>query len=148
MAADSHFLDTNILLTASDQGRSAHAECLETLHQALEGRRTLHASGQIFREYLVVATRPVANNGLGLSPAQAFANVEAFRRCVQLLPETEAVARRLHQFVQRHRLRGKRIQDANVVATLQEHGLRGLLTQNPSDFEAFPDLEIETPSAD
>lgn len=35
------------------------------------------SSGQIFREHLVVSTRPINQNGLGLLPSEAFGNVIA-----------------------------------------------------------------------
>src|SRR5262249_22065668 len=44
----------------------------------------LAAGTQVLREYLAVATRPVAVNGLGLATADALANVAAFRGRMRL----------------------------------------------------------------
>lgn len=38
------------------------------------------------------------------------------------------------------RCSGKRIHDANVVATMQTHGITRLLTQNPDDFTDLPQV--------
>ena len=41
-----------------------------------------------------------------------------------------------------HNLRGKRIHDANIVATMAVHGIHILLTQNGADFAPFNDIAI------
>lgn len=135
------FLDTNVLLAATDRSRPQHHLAQEVLLAA--GHRGYHLglSGQILREYLVVATRPLNVNGLGLSPGDALTNVEEFRRRSVLYDETEAVSGRLRQLVRDHEPRGKRIHDANVVATMLTHGLTHLVTQNPADFAGLPEVE-------
>ena len=81
------------------------------------------ASGQVLREYLVVATRPAEVNGLGLSVPDALANVDEFARHLDLYDETVAVSTRLRQLALDHDLRGKRLHDANIVATMSVHGI-------------------------
>jgi predicted nucleic acid-binding protein len=138
MTADKRcFVDTNILLAATDRDRSRHADALDFLESGLNGETRLFANGQVFREALVVATRPIENNGLGLPPEDAIGNLDAFSRCVQILDENLAVALQLKSLVHQHSLKGKRIHDANLLATMREHGLRNLKTYNPSDFSAF-----------
>ena len=51
--------DTNVFLSATDRSRKHHAEARELLQAAGAGKAILAVSGQIIREYLVVATRPV-----------------------------------------------------------------------------------------
>jgi predicted nucleic acid-binding protein len=141
------FLDTNILLAASDQDRRHHRACFDLLESALGGEASFYASGQVFREYLVVATRPTESNGLGMSRANALKNVEEFRLCIQALEETSAVLERLINLVRHHRIQGKRIHDANLAAAMLEHGLRQLVTLNPEDFKVFPDLILLGPDS-
>lgn len=136
------FLDTNILLTACDADRVQHRDCRELIESALRGKSVLYASGQVFREYLVVSTRPKKNNGLGMQPKSALENVAAFRQCVQVLAETSGVADRLASLVGRYRLKGKRIHDANIVATMLENGLTKLITLNPGDFSSIKEVEV------
>ena len=142
MADDSLFVDTNVLLTATDESRPLHLEALNLLSGIIRRDKRLAASGQVIREYLVVATRPVENNGLGLSVADAEANVTEFLRRLDLYDETEEVSRRLRQLVTTHNLRGKRLHDANIVATMTVHGIHTLLTQNGTDFVPFNDIAI------
>ena len=46
------FVDTNILLTASDGDRKFHGACLQWLKAAYEGDLSLYVNGQVLREYL------------------------------------------------------------------------------------------------
>lgn len=137
MVDDILFVDTNVLLTATDESRQLHSEALKLLSGIVDLGKRLAISGQMVREYLVVATRPVADNGLGLSAAQAEANVNEFSRRLEFYDETEAVSQRLRQLVTTHNLHGKRLHDANIVAAMVVHGICILLTQNGADFAPF-----------
>jgi predicted nucleic acid-binding protein len=138
------FVDTNVLLAGTDESRSGHSEALAFLEAGMIGRERLFASGQVFREYLVVATRPTEVNGLGLKPELALANISQFGQCVQVLDETREVSELLITLIREHSLNGKRIHDANIVATMRHHGLKRIRTGNPGDFKGFSSLQIET----
>lgn len=142
MVDDILFVDTNVLLTATDESRQLHSEALKLLAGTVSRDKRLATSGQVVREYLVVATRPIENNGLGLSAADAEVNVNEFLRGLELFDETEAVSMRLRQLATTHNLRGKRLHDANIVATMAVHGIHTLLTQNGSDFAPFNEIAI------
>ncbi len=139
------FVDTNILITASDADRERHIDCRNLIESALAGQIGLFASGQIFREYLVVATRPIKNNGLAMQTRRALENVQAFKQCIKVLDENSRVSDRLTTLIQRYKLRGKRIHDANVAATMLEHGLKRLVTLNPGDFAVIKEIEVMEP---
>ena len=143
-AGDILFVDTNVLLTATDESRPHHRDAGRLLGES--GLHGLHlaASGQVLREYLVVATRPLDANGLGLRVRDATANVSEFLRCVQLYDETEEVAGRLRRLGLTCGLHGKRLHDANIVATMSAHGIRVLVTQNPGDFAPFDEIDVVT----
>jgi len=136
------FVDTNVLLSATDTDRPQHADALEFLEAGRLGHLRLFASNQIFREYLVVATRPLKANGLGLSPEKAASNINLFRRVIAVLPETPETTSALLGLVKSKKLKGKRIHDANLVAIMQQHGLQRLKTCNPQDFSPFPKLVL------
>ncbi|TVP79243.1 MAG: PIN domain-containing protein [Puniceicoccaceae bacterium] len=136
------FVDTNILLAATDTDREHHADAKSFLEGSFSGAWRAFACPQIFREYLVVATRPVKNNGLGLSPAEACGNVETFQKLVQTLSEGPSSQEKLAALILRHNLKGKRIHDANLVATMEAHGLRLLKTYNPQDFRPFAQISL------
>jgi predicted nucleic acid-binding protein len=136
------FVDTNVLLAATDTDRDRHAEAIAFLEGGLRGEWRLFATAQIFREYLVVATRPLSANGLGLSPEDACGNVLRFRNFLEILPEDRDTTDQLLARIRRQDLKGKRIHDANLAAAMACHGLRKLKTFNPGDFSSFPEIEI------
>ena len=59
VAGDILFVDTNVLLTTTDESRPQHGDAGRLLNEP--GHHGLHltASGRSLREYLVVATRPL-----------------------------------------------------------------------------------------
>src|ERR1700761_4517162 len=114
---DRVMLDTNVLLAATDEARTEHRDALTILNEWAAGGTTLCTSGQILREYLAVATRPAGNNGLGLKPADAVANVRAIRERTAFLAEDARVADRLQGLLTDVECAGKQVHDANVIAT-------------------------------
>ncbi len=140
-----YFVDTNILIAASDDTRSGHAESYELFERAINGTPRLFASGQILREYLVVATRPIQNNGLALIPEKAVENLRSFKSCIKLLDENDATTRRLEGLISKYKIKGKRIHDANIASIMIENGLREILTLNPKDFKAFAEIKPHRP---
>ena len=67
---------------------------------------------------VLVATRPVERNGLGLARPDAVANVRALRARLAPLTEDAKVSSRLLELLDRVACAGKQIHDANVVATI------------------------------
>jgi predicted nucleic acid-binding protein len=94
----------------------------------------LCTNGQILRENLSVATRPVAQNGLGLAPPDAVANVRSLRRHLRFLGEIDKVSERLLMLLDDVACHGKQAHDANLVATMLVHGVETILTMNVDDF--------------
>lgn len=139
-AGDILFLDTNILLTATDVSRKGNIKARNIFKASLDIGFHLCLSGQVVREYLVVATRDMELNGLGLEPDAALSNIENFRKRMVLLEETEAVTGHLVTLVREHSLVGSRIHDANIVATMRAHSISKLITDNPKDFSKFTEV--------
>lgn len=104
--ADRAVLDTNVLLAASDTGRTRHSRARVILDEWPVRGTTLYTSGQILREYLSVATRPAERNGLGLKQTDAVANVRAFTERMHLLSETHNAHAPPTRPTRRDRLRG------------------------------------------
>jgi len=141
-AGEKVFVDTNILLTATDSRREGHRNAIDLLRNATQKEFTLCLSGQVLREYLVVATRPVSVNGLGLGIPEAAQNVEKFRSVTVFLAEHLTVHRELLKAFGEKRVTGAKIHDLNIVATMKVAGVRHLLTLNPGDFAGSEDLTI------
>jgi predicted nucleic acid-binding protein len=130
-------LDTNVLIAATDESRAEHRDALTVVNDWVTGRTELCTSGQILREYLTVATRPMEKNGLGLNLPDALGNVHAIRARTTLLAEDAKVADRLLSLLADVACGGKQVHDANVVATMLVYGVRAVVTMNMEDFARF-----------
>lgn len=137
MVDDSVLVDTNVLLAATAPHRPLHRAALTVINEWPNHGMVLATSVQVLQEYLVVATRPVEVNGLGLDCAEALANVAAIRARTRLLADGERVWERLQSLVGSHDCKGKQIYDANIVASALSSGVTKLVTANVVDFSRF-----------
>ena len=138
-------VDTNVLLTATDRSRAAHAAATAFLNN---DERRLALTPQIVREYLVVSTRPAEVNGFGLSEADAVANMRQFLDDMDLLSEDVVTTAGLMDLIGDHAVVGKQIHDANVVAVALAHRASAIVSDNVGHFARFAELiAIENLSA-
>jgi predicted nucleic acid-binding protein len=135
--ADRVVLDTNVLLAATDEGRRKHAAAVDAINVWPAAGVVLYTSGQILREYLVVATRPTDHNGLGMARPDAVGNVRTLRGRLSVLAEDLKVSDRLLQLLDGVDCVGKQVHDANIVATMLVHGVDTVVTMNVDDFARF-----------
>lgn len=141
--AEAVLIDTSVLLEATDEARGAHAAARALIERG--GRLVFPA--QVVREFLVVATRPVSVNGLGMPLADALANVREFRRVIRLLPEERPVLPMLLSLLREIPCQGKRIHDAHLVAAAIVHRVRTITTMNGEDFLPFRSrVNVVTPA--
>ena len=110
-------VDTNVLLTATTPGRPFHEKALKVMNDWPNQGIVLCTSGQILREYSVVATRPAEVNGLGLSIQDVLANLAEISSRMRFLVESQSVANRLQGLMKEINCKGKQLHDANIVAT-------------------------------
>lgn len=137
-------LDTNILLDATDEGRPRHVQAGAVFRDLPRQGVDLFLCTQVIREYLVVATRPPASNGLGMSNQDAGANVEAFRKRASVIPETLPASDLFLTWARHFQITGKRLHDLQLLATIHQAGVRVLLTSNPDDFPKDTGVRIAT----
>lgn len=131
-------VDTNVLVSATDASRAQNLVALAALEEWPSQGIRLYTSTQVLREYLVVATRPTAANGLGLTLGDALINVSQFTRVVQVLPDTHKTWEELWAILSTSTLTGTRIHDANIAACARAHGIETILTANTADFADLP----------
>ena len=136
MAADLVFVDTNVLVYVTRPSATQHAAALAALTRLEDEGSALWISPQVLREYLAAVTRPQAT-APGLAMATAIADVRNFRAAFDVAEERPSVLDRLLDLLAAHRVSGRQVHDANVVATMREHGIRRLLTFNAADFRRF-----------
>jgi predicted nucleic acid-binding protein len=138
-AADSIFVDTNILVYADLTSSPYHALARQRLTAAHAGGAQLWISRQVVREYLVVITRG-QTFATPVPPADAAASVAKILGQLHVADESGDVTDRLLELLRQFGVSGKQIHDANIVATMLAHGVRHLLTHNTADFARYHGL--------
>ncbi len=93
-------------------------------------------------EFWVVATRPQAVNGLGLSIVEADAERQRLERLFPLLPDPPDLYVRWVSLVNNFGVFGKPAHDARIVAAMLAHRLTHILTFNGGDFRRYASLGI------
>jgi predicted nucleic acid-binding protein len=141
--AEAILVDTSVLLEAVDEARKHHVPA----RALLEGRARLVFPAQVIREFLVVATRPLSANGLGMEVSDALENIRELRRAVRLLPEEKPLLPRLLALLAEIPCQGKRIHDAHIVAAAEVHRIKTIATLDAEDFSSFvPRVTVVTPA--
>jgi predicted nucleic acid-binding protein len=140
-------LDTNILLYLANPSAPEHAAAKATVTRMLAAGDQLTIAAQVLYEFWSVATRPVAVNGLGWTVAQTRTAVDGLRGRFAVLAEPPDVVDYWLDLVVLHDLKGKRVHDAHLLATMKANGITRLLTLNVSDFPAVSGLTILTPDS-
>ncbi len=135
MGAETVFIDTNILVYATDDESPFNAKSLGIINQLMTDGINFAISPQIVREYLVVLTRGLPPD----DPARSAAlhNVRKFVEAFSLLDENSESVARLQTIMENFDVGGKQIHDANIVAVMLVHGVKRLLTYNLDDFKKF-----------
>lgn len=127
-------LDTNILLEATDEGRRMHREAVQLFQKAAAKGIDLFMGTQNLREYLVVATRPIENNGLGMIVSHALENIAGFRSRASLISESITATECFLKWADTYQFHGKKLHDLQLLATAFRGGMHALVTLNPKDF--------------
>jgi predicted nucleic acid-binding protein len=114
------------------------------LERLAEEGSELWTSRQVLREYLAVLSRPQAF-APPIPVSSLVAEVQHFQQRFQVAEDGIGVTRLLLQLMEQVSIAGKQVHDANIVATMQAHGLRHLLTHNTADFVRFSHLITVVP---
>jgi predicted nucleic acid-binding protein len=97
----------------------------------------------VLREYAVVMTRADVVER-PLSAAEVGSDIEKWTRTFRIADETDEVTEILVDLIKTHEIRGKRIHDANIVATMKANSIEKLWTLNVEDFKGMPGIELIT----
>ncbi len=98
-------------------------------------------------EFWAVATRPIPNNGLGLTIAQATQELAKLKTSFTLFPDTADILKAWEQLVVKHQVLGKQVYDTRLVAAMSVHNLTHLLTFNDGDFKRFTEITVVNPQS-
>ena len=138
------FADTNVLVYARIVEAPFHQAARSMLERVFQDEEPLRISRQIIREYLATVTRSYWPAPIPIH--QALGDVDELLGLVNVLEDGPTVTRNLLQLCRQVPVAGRRIHDANIVATTLAHGERRLLTFNTSDFSGHGDrIELIEP---
>jgi predicted nucleic acid-binding protein len=144
-------VDTNVLGRLANKSDAKHVVAVHavvTLHRRSE---ILHLTPQVLVELRNFATRPTAQNGLGLSTVHTEALAAGFERAFPLLVETPDIYPEWKAIVTGLAIIGKQVHDARLVSVCHVHAVAHLLTFNVSDFSRMaqfgPGLVIVHPAS-
>ncbi len=141
------FIDTNIVLRLLNPAAPEHPTVRQAL-ALLEAQHTRLVIGlQVLVETWVVATRPMDQNGLGLSATTAHRLLELCRQRFALVLENNTTIRYWLNLVTTTPVLGKRAHDARIAALMLSHGITELLTLNEQDFQGMPGIVTLHPAA-
>lgn len=138
-------VDTNVLLRRTQPDHEHHIPAVETVGRILASGETVCITPQIVFEFWNVATRPIGNNGLGFTIETALREIELIEHVLIVLPELPSIYAEWRRLVVHHRVIGSKVHDARLVAAMQVHGIRRILTFNTADFVRYG-LEVLRPS--
>jgi predicted nucleic acid-binding protein len=139
--------DTNILLRSVQTSHPVFGDVATAVSVLLERGDDLCVVAQNLIEFWAVATRPIANNGLGLTIARATQEFIKLKASFLVLPDTADILREWEKLVVKHQVHGKQVYDARLVAAMRVHGLIYLLTLNTNDFKRFGVITAVEPKA-
>ncbi len=138
--------DTNILLRRTQPDHPSHTLAVESVAKLLAAAEPVYFTLQNIAEFWSVATRPIASNGLGFPPALALGELEKIERFLNILADSPAVYLEWKRLVAKHGVLGSKVHDAKLVATMNVHGIRRILTFNTGDFARY-EIEAVHPSS-
>jgi predicted nucleic acid-binding protein len=139
-------IDTNALLRTL-QPLHPQREMVRAAIKALTARgHELHIVPQNLMELWAVATRPIAQNGLGLSTLEAASELMRLKSMFPMLPDTPAIYPIWERLVIQYQVSGKPAHDARLVAAMLVHGLTGILTFDRAGFSRYSGIEVVNPS--
>ena len=125
------FIDTNILIYATDKNNQFYLVAFEKLKQ-LSQENKLFISGQILREYAKVKTQQG-----NLSHQEIINNIKLFQDNYTVLYDNNETTKELLYLIITHSVKGKSIYDCNIAATMKHYKIKKLLTNNVKDFVKY-----------
>lgn len=142
----SYLVDTNVLLRYARKNNPIRPDARRALITLKRQGEELCITPQNIIEFWAVATRPLANNGLGLTPDEAARETSKLKRLFSLLPDVPAIFVEWEQLVIKHKVTGKQAHDARLVAAMTAHNITHILTFNADDFKRFFNITAIDPT--
>jgi predicted nucleic acid-binding protein len=146
-----YLVDTNLLARLANKSDAQYSVALHAVIELHRRGEILHLTPQVLIEFRSIATRPFAQNGLGLSAVDAEALAAGFEMTFPLVVDTLDIYPAWKGVVAGVGIIGKQVHDARLVAVCHAHAITHLLTFNVGDFGRMaqfgPGLVIVDPAS-
>ncbi len=139
-------LDTNFAIRLAEPKHFHHAIAKTALSVLQKRGEILAIVPQTIYEFWVVATRPLAVNGLGLSVPECQLEIADLKKLAVLLPDQPTLFAEWEALVAAHLCLGKAAHDARFVAAMRTHGMTDILTFNVADFQRYAGVNVIDPA--
>jgi len=133
------FVDANILIYSFYDKDAYYRLSKDLLNKLLRNNYQFYISRQVIREFLVFVTR-YNNENTKITIMDFMKMAYRFINQFTVVDEFSIITQNLFKLIEKHNLSGKKIHDANIVATMQAYNITKLLTHNVKDFERFNDV--------
>jgi predicted nucleic acid-binding protein len=144
--ASKYVVDTNVLLRYLDQGEASHPVCVEAIDSLRKRGNALFVLAQSQMELAALLTRPLQNNGYGLSIADTEAQLQLTESLFDILPETPEVYIQWRRLFATIGASGRQVHDMRIAAAMSAHGVEHILTFNGDDFKRYAGITVVHPS--
>jgi predicted nucleic acid-binding protein len=141
----SFLVDTNVLIRSLSPAHTDFAMADGAIAKLRTQGVKLHLVAQNLYEYWVVATRPTADNGFGLTAQETTTELKRLHSLYVVLADTPVVLDEWESLVTSLGVMGKNAHDARLVAAMKVHGISDLLTFNIKDFQRYNGIGVQTP---
>ena len=139
-------LDTNVFLRYVHQIDPLHPTVKAAVTAIWTAGHTPLLVPQNYYEFWVVATRPAASSGFGLTVPACVALLASVDNTFPVLADAPALLSTWRGLVALHDCKGKIAHDVRLVAAMHTHGMTHLLTFNSKDFARFPGIVVLDPA--
>jgi len=140
-------LDTNILTRWVNTASREHKTAAGALRKLREDGHVPCLVPQNLYEFWVVATRPIAANGLGMSASDVRAEIDRFTSGLfNLMLDERAIFEKWKELVTTHAVIGKPAHDARLAAAMFRHKLTHVLSFDKTGFSRFNGIIVVEPA--
>jgi predicted nucleic acid-binding protein len=141
----SYVLDTNLLLRLAQPHHPMRKDVLNALDEIGKLKAEIFIIPQSLFEFWVVATRPFANNGLAMSIDEAADELKKIKALFSVVDDNALILPEWERIVIQYQVSGKQAHDARIVAAMNVHAVKNLLTFNIDDFKRYTNIKAVDP---
>lgn len=141
----SFLIDTNVLLRSIETEHAMYVEAVSATSTLLDRGEALYVISQNLIEFWRTCTRPSDKNGFGMTTSQALVELKRIESIFPRLPDVPDLYEHWRKLVLTHKVLGVQVHDARLVAAMQVHGIKHILTFNVQDFRRYTEITVVHP---